>query len=154
MKCLKCQKEIPENSIYCLFCGNKVATLEEKGSEYFPPVYIDYFSFSTKGPIKDEQGKNKYGYETCLVLRDKNGNSTTANGKVLIHAEETVVFGKKFNASFNFQKEDFQESGNKEIKHVLYVQKIEPLIPFSTGFFVEIDITTDKGVKLSKWMHV
>jgi len=90
MYCLKCGKEIPQQSVFCMFCGTDQRAPQIKTFNQNPPLYIDNVDFWLTGPrevrergfFKVDLIGRRIGFSFCL--KDNENNYTTSNGQVYI----------------------------------------------------------------------
>ncbi len=90
MYCLKCGKEIPQQSVFCMFCGADQRTSQTNSFNQNPPLYIDEVRFWLTGPrevrergfFKTDLVGRRIGFSFCL--KDNENNYTTSNGLVYI----------------------------------------------------------------------
>jgi hypothetical protein len=92
MICIKCQKEIPENSVFCMFCGYKQTEPSQENIPLNPPVYISGVDIRCTGPKKEERG-NEGLFGTTYIgrwieinfnLRDERNDYTASDGTLLL----------------------------------------------------------------------
>jgi hypothetical protein len=96
MFCSNCGKQIPADSIYCLYCGKllKDTTKAENvvpSLRVTPAISIEDLGFWLQGPVEKKSGslfssKNKIGRGFCFAfcLYDANGKETASDGLITV----------------------------------------------------------------------
>lgn len=102
MFCNICGKSIPDESVFCLYCGNKINLEREnnKNESISTPEYIGYAFFKVIGPVKERSGKGflslgqvgrwiNFGINLC----DNLGHNTKSNGSVIVAVNPSGKLG-------------------------------------------------------------
>jgi hypothetical protein len=124
MICDNCLKEIPDYSLYCLYCGKKVKDKQKIESasfpEYFGEISVGYYGKSEpnwwSGP--------KRGFFVQFNLCDKNGNIVITSGSLELYVKDGG-YRKRIDVS----DEDFRSININGTDTVGYeYREIEPVI--------------------------
>lgn len=115
MFCINCGKSIPENSIYCLFCGEKQTIRTDNIKSPLTPYKICDLEFVFMNPEKRNwiKGIMLSGFAVAFSLQDVDGHLIGADGKVELRIKADTI------------QKTFQFEVNRESFGQKYVQRSE-----------------------------
>lgn len=160
MFCVNCGKSIPENSIFCLFCGEKQTVGTDNIKSPLTPSKICDLEFVFMKPEKRSRIKGIVfnGFAVAFSLQDIDGHLIGADGKAELRIRAGTI-QKTF--QFEVNRESFgqtyvqQSEGNRRefFGYLFYYDKPEfPSYNFATRMetqgLVELWFTTSDNRKL------
>lgn len=114
MNCLNCDKEIPEDSVFCKYCGEKqddntILTKTDMLSNIKELFTITGFQINETGEIKFEQWIDEFGYDIVLdsvktaftqyLIKDDSGNYTCESVSEAFSKIGGIAYNKHNNIS-------------------------------------------------------
>jgi hypothetical protein len=156
MYCVKCGKLIPDESKFCLNCGNLITQPSEPDFSDMPPQYLDQVNWNYDVPTVKNWGDVYRGFCSWFMLLDGSRNPTRASGKAKINIGELKVhlgksdtYTSKYQQTFQVSKNDFRKiTSAPYISGAIY--HVEKPVFKDIGFLYRIEVwleTTD-GRKL------